>query len=88
VELYQRLSALAKSKGCRLKIKLHPMGFDSPHNYQDDNIDLIREADVAPLIHNAQECFSFVSTLLIPIIYHRKYCYVFSLGTIRNSRKS
>ena len=80
VELYQRLSALAKSKGCRLKIKLHPMGFDSPHNYQDDNIDLIREADVAPLIHNAQECFSFVSTLLIPIIYHRKYCYVFSLG--------
>ena len=56
------------------------MGFDSPHNYEDDNIDLIREADMAPLIHNARECFSFVSTLLIPIIYHRKYCYIFSLG--------
>jgi len=81
VELYQRLSALAKSMGCRLKIKLHPMGYKSPHNYQDDNTDLIREANMASLIHNARECFSFVSTLLVPVIYHRKYCYIFSLGT-------
>jgi hypothetical protein len=77
---YQRLSALAKSMGCRLKIKLHPFGFDSSYNYKDENIDLVYEADMACLIHGAQECFSFFSTLLIPIIYHRKYCYVFHIG--------
>lgn len=77
---YQRLSALAKSMGCRLKIKLHPFGFDSPYNYKDENVDLIYEADMACLIHGARECFSFFSTLLIPVIYHRKYCYVFQIG--------
>jgi len=80
---YRRLSALAKAGGCRLKIKLHPFGFDSPHNYQDENIDLIREADMAELIHGAEKCFSFFSTLIIPIIYHKGTCFLFFTGDDR-----
>lgn len=77
---YKALSDLAKSRNCRLKIKLHPSGYNSPYNYSDDNIDLVYEADVAELIYKAKECFSFFSTLLIPIIYQKKHSYVFTVG--------
>lgn len=79
-DFYKRLSDIAKSFGCRLKIKLHPAGFDSPYNYKDDNIDLIYDEDVVPLILNAEKCFSFYSTLIIPIIYKKKFCYLFDTG--------
>jgi hypothetical protein len=79
-QFYKALSHLAKSMNCRLKIKLHPSGYDSPYNYSDDNIDLICETDMAGLIYGARECFSFFSTLLIPIIYQKKHCYVFTVG--------
>lgn len=84
---YKKLSALAKSEGCRLKIKLHPFGFDSPHNYKDDNIDLVYEADMAPLIHYAKKCFSFFSTLIIPIIYHKGTCFIIHIGDDRQLQK-
>lgn len=80
---YKRLSALAKSVGCRLKIKLHPFGYESPHNYTDENIDLIRDGDIASLIYHAEKCFSFFSTLIIPIIYHKKSCFIFHIGQDR-----
>lgn len=86
-KFYQRLSAFAKANGCRLKIKLHPFGYDSPHNYQDDNIDLIRETNVAELIHGSEKCFSFFSTLIIPIVYHKGLCYIFHIGSDRNLQK-
>jgi hypothetical protein len=77
---YKELSDLAKSRNCRLKIKLHPSAYNSSYNYQDDNIDLIRETDIANLIYGAKECFSFFSTLLIPVIHQKKHCYIFSTG--------
>lgn len=77
---YQKLSASAKSFGCRLKIKLHPASFTSPNNYQDENIDLIYDADIAPLLLNAEKCFSFYSTLIIPIIFKKRFCYLFDMG--------
>ena len=77
---YQRLSALAALSGYRLKIKLHPSGYKSPYNYKDHNIDLIYDTDLAILIHNAETCFSFFSTLLIPIIFSKKHCYIFTVG--------
>lgn len=86
-KFYQRLSAFARSKGCRLKIKLHPFGYDSPYNYRDDNIDLVKDADMAELIHNAEQCFSFFSTLIIPIIYHKGFCNIFFMGSDRNMQQ-
>lgn len=77
---YKQLSSFARASGCRLKIKLHPAGFNSPHNYKDENIDLIYDADIVPLIMNAEKCFSFYSTLVIPIIYKKKFCYLFDTG--------
>ncbi|HKZ67504.1 MAG TPA: hypothetical protein VJ111_14155, partial [Chitinophagaceae bacterium] len=49
-------------------------------NYQDENIDLVREADMASLIHYAEKCFSFFSTLIIPIVFHKRNCYLFQIG--------
>lgn len=83
---YRKLSQMAASVGCRLKIKLHPFS-KGEFDYKDDNTDLIREGNVADLIHHAEECFSFFSTLIIPIIYHKGYCYLFSLGKDRNLQK-
>ncbi|MCZ2459942.1 MAG: hypothetical protein LC128_09990 [Chitinophagales bacterium] len=77
---YIRLSAFAKKNGCRLKIKLHPSGFDSPYNYKDENIDLIKETDIVSLIQKADKCLGFYSTLLFPIVYLKKHCIVFDLG--------
>lgn len=84
---YQRLSALAKEMGCRLRIKLHPFGYDSPHNYVDDNIDLVKEANMAEEIHYAEKCFSFFSTLIIPVIYHKGSCFLFHIGEDRELQK-
>ncbi|NCT75338.1 MAG: hypothetical protein GXC78_12445 [Chitinophagaceae bacterium] len=81
---YKQLSAIAKGAGYRLKIKLHPFGYDSVHNYQDDNIDLIREADIGRLIFEAAACFSFFSTLLIPVIYAKGFCHIFHIGEDRH----
>lgn len=81
LQFYKNLSALAKHMGCRLKVKLHPFGYDSAYNYQDDNIDLVREADIASLIFYADKCFSFFSSLIIPIVYHKKGCYLFNFGS-------
>ncbi|MEO7800528.1 MAG: hypothetical protein ABIR81_00935 [Ginsengibacter sp.] len=78
---YKKLASAAKQHGCRLKIKLHPAGYDSELNYVDDsNIDIITETDIAKLIFEAKVCLSFYSTLLIPIIYQKKFCYVFHFG--------
>jgi len=87
LEFYKKLSAIAKAEGCRLKVKLHPFGFNSPYNYQDDNIDLVYEAEMAPLIHYAKKCFSFFSTLLIPIIYHKGSCFIIHIGDDRQLQK-
>lgn len=78
--LYKRLSSIAKSMGCRLKIKLHPYGYNSPHNYTEDNIDLVYETNIASLIFYAEKCFSFYSSLLVPVIFAKRYCYVFDVG--------
>ncbi|MCR6722486.1 MAG: hypothetical protein NVV59_19835 [Chitinophagaceae bacterium] len=82
-KFYQNLSTLARKKGRRLKIKLHPRGYFSEHNYQDDNIDLIREADMAALIHHADKVLSFFSTLIVPAIYHKGYCHIIYTGDDR-----
>ncbi len=84
---YQRLSQMAAQAGCRLRIKLHPFGYQSPDNYSDANTDLLFETDMAAEIHYAEKCFSFFSTLLIPVIYHRGYCYLFHIGEDRNLQK-
>lgn len=82
-KFYQNLSALAKQNGCRLKIKLHPRGYNSPLNYEDENVDLIREADMAALIHGAEKVLSFFSTLIVPAIYHKGNCYIIYTGDDR-----
>ncbi|MBP7556171.1 MAG: hypothetical protein KA821_07910 [Chitinophagaceae bacterium] len=84
IAFYQQLSSIAKRAGYRLKIKLHPFGYDSVHNYQDENIDLIRETDMARLIFDAAACFSFFSTLLIPVIYAKGFCHIFHIGEDRH----
>ncbi|MEZ5035247.1 MAG: hypothetical protein R2796_09685 [Chitinophagaceae bacterium] len=76
---YKKLSAIAQKNGCRLKIKLHPAGFNSPYNYEDENIDLVKEADMVGLIRDAEKCLGFYSTLLFPIVYLKKHCIVFDL---------
>ena len=76
---YKRLSSIAQKNGCRLKIKLHPAGFDSPYNFEDENIDLVKEADMVSLIREAEKCMGFYSTLLFPVVYLKKHCIVFDL---------
>jgi hypothetical protein len=77
---YKNLSAFAKADGCKLKVKLHPAGYNSTYNYQDDNMELLKEIDILHQISQAKRCFSFYSTLLIPIIYIKRHCIVFDLG--------
>jgi hypothetical protein len=80
IQFYKRLSAFAKEEKCTLKVKLHPAGYDSEYNYRDNNIELIRHADITALISKARRCFSFYSTLLIPIIFKKHHCFVFDVG--------
>jgi hypothetical protein len=79
-EFYKTLSACAKADGCRLKVKLHPAGYNSTYNYQDENMDLLKETDILQQVRGAARCFSFYSTLLIPIIYIKHHCIVFDMG--------
>ncbi len=79
-DFYRRLSRYAKNDGCRLKIKLHPAGYDSTFNYEDDNIELLKDIDIVKEIVQSKRCFSFYSTLLIPIIFIKQHCIVFDLG--------
>lgn len=77
---YKQLSAFAKADGCRLRVKLHPAGYNSNYNYQDDNMELLKGTDILRQVLQAKRCFSFYSTLLIPIIYVKHHCIVFDLG--------
>ena len=88
INFYKKLSAIAQKNGCRLKIKLHPAGFESSYNYKNDNIDLVKEADIVSLVQEAKKCLGFYSTLLFPIVYLKKHCIVFDLELdIANQRE-
>jgi hypothetical protein len=73
VLFWEKLNIFCKSKGAKLKIKLHPESFNSNWLPADENIEWLREVpDMVSLIKNSLGCFGFFSTLLIPAVYYKK----------------
>ena len=69
-EFYTKLNEMAKSRGWRLLIKLHPYSFDFVDLYpQDKNITYIKQHDSLPgLIQESSFVTGFYSTLILPAI--------------------
>lgn len=74
-----KLSAYARSKEKRLRVKLHPYSYNVDHFIEDDNIDYVKQSDITELISNACGVFGFSSTLLIPAMFVKRAC-IFKLN--------
>ncbi|MCZ2392871.1 MAG: hypothetical protein LC105_03320 [Chitinophagales bacterium] len=68
-ELYKKVSYIAKNKGLKLKLKLHPYNYHSNWLEDIDNVEYVKDCDLNSLIQNAKYCIGFYSTILIPAIY-------------------
>lgn len=78
--LYKKLSQISRQSNRRLKIKVHPAGYHYNFNLQDDNIDLVYDTDTPQLIYSAEDCYSFYSTLVIPVIFYKGFCNLLDAG--------
>lgn len=81
------LSVYARSKGKRLRVKLHPFSYNVDHFVTDDNIDYIKHANFRELIVNACGVFGFSSTLLIPAMFVKKAC-IFKLNNFSDIHRA
>jgi hypothetical protein len=73
------LSDYAKLQNKRLMVKLHPFSYNVNYFVKNDNIDYVKQVDIADMISNACGVFGFSSTLLIPAIFVKRAC-IFKLN--------
>lgn len=70
INIYKRVGSLARSRGVKLKVKLHPYNYYSEWVMDGNSeIEFIKDADINSLIKNANYCVGFYSTLLVPALY-------------------
>lgn len=67
VDLAERL----EDRGRSLVVKLHPETYDATWLPSHPNLRYVRDAEMGQLIHDAQACIGFDSTLVIPAIIAR-----------------
>lgn len=77
-EFYLKLNEFCLLKGARLKVKLHPESYHSAWLPKHENIDWIKDGDLPALIHHAEGCFGYFSSLIIPALYFNK-CVLFKV---------
>ncbi|MFT3909283.1 MAG: polysialyltransferase family glycosyltransferase [Ferruginibacter sp.] len=68
---YKTLSDFCEEKGARLLVKLHPWNYENKNLIQHPNIEYVRKVDddaLHALIRNCEGCFSFYSTLILPVL--------------------
>lgn len=69
---YTELALFCKQQNARLVIKLHPYSYQDPVPEKlPGNIEFVRnlpDAALHKLIHDARSCFSFYSTMTLPVI--------------------
>lgn len=78
IDFYLKLNSFCLSKGTRLKVKLHPESYHSTWLPVHENIDWIKDGDLPTLIHYAEGCFGYFSSLIIPALYFNK-CVLFKV---------
>lgn len=68
---YTTLAAFCEKEQAKLKIKLHPWNYNKQDLLQHPNIEYLRKLDDDELfttIRDSEGCFSFYSTLLLPVL--------------------
>lgn len=78
INFYLKLNAFCLSKGARMKVKLHPESYHSNWLPRHENIDWIKDGDLPALIHHAEGCFGYFSSLIVPALYFNR-CVLFKV---------
>lgn len=78
IKFYLKLNSFCLSNGARLKVKLHPESYHSTWLPTHENIDWIKDGDLPALIHHAEGCFGYFSSLIVPALYFNK-CVLFKV---------
>ncbi len=78
IDFYLKLNAFCLSKGARMKVKLHPESYNSNWLPRHENIDWIKDGDLPALIHHAEGCFGYFSSLIVPALYFNR-CVLFKV---------
>ncbi|HEY9049464.1 MAG TPA: polysialyltransferase family glycosyltransferase [Ohtaekwangia sp.] len=72
-DFYQTLNAFCKSHQAKLYIKLHPESYRTSWFPQDENIVYLKHTpNLSAYVQQAEGCFGFYSTMVIPAIYWKK----------------
>jgi hypothetical protein len=74
IRFFGKLNAYCKSRQHRLKIKLHPESYNCEWLPKDENMEWIKDADVAGLVRGAEGCFGTTSSLLLPAAVLKPLC--------------
>jgi hypothetical protein len=72
---YSELESFCNKNNAHLKIKLHPFNYEKAGLFTHPNICFYRnlaEDELTSMIKNAEGCFSFYSTLCVPIVCLKK----------------
>jgi hypothetical protein len=74
---YKKINAFCMSHNSRLKIKLHPQSYGAEYLPLHDNIEYLREYNIAELIANAKACFLINLSTLSPLAMYYSKCIYF-----------
>jgi hypothetical protein len=72
---YNKLLNFAKSKNKKLYVKLHPFSYNDPFYQElDDEIIILKDANLIELIQYSDGCFGTLSTALLPAMILKPCC--------------
>jgi len=75
---YIKLNTFCLSHNSTLKIKLHPQSYGAEYLPLHDNIEYLREYNIAELIANAKACFMLNLSTLSPLAMYYSKCIYFN----------